>query len=81
MCTNCFSTLDSLAVNALGIAAFVTHAKDRYLLKNAPDRDRRAEAIRRQNVAFIASMDLDPVAVLGSVAAPSPLPAEAPLSR
>lgn len=68
MCANCFSTLDSLTVNALALAALVTHAKDRYLLAHAPDRDQRSEKIRRQNVAFITSMGLDPVAVLGAAA-------------
>ncbi len=74
MCANCVTTLDSIALNAVGIAALATHAKDRYVLHRDPGRGQRAERIRRQNVAFIASMGLDPVAVLGPAHAKPSVP-------
>jgi hypothetical protein len=74
MCVNCVTQAEAVAFQILGVTTIAGAALDKLQALASPE----AWAIKKvraweENAAFMASMGLDPVAVLGQ--APSPEPA------
>jgi hypothetical protein len=66
MCTNCVTSLDALAANAIGVTALGTMAKDRLLgILTGCSEAERHQRTWDHNAAFLSSIEQDPVAVLG----------------
>lgn len=80
MCTGCFSTVDTVIVQATIATALartaVTRVGDRLTGRDATDRRRAAY---RDNAAFLRTLGHDPAAVLGPPPPNAPTPAPAPV--
>jgi hypothetical protein len=77
MCASCFTSVDALAVNAVGVAAVFTKLRDRLIdLRVGRSREERTQLTWERSAAFMASMGLEPESVLG--VAPHTDPSVAP---
>lgn len=69
MCVNCVTSTEFLVVNSAIVAGAATHGVRRLGaslgLINLPSRAERKASAHMENVAFIASLGLDPDEVLG----------------